>query len=72
MFEYTKLGQLARKAMLFSDGNVVTEVKYFYSKEGKITGRIANGKRQDYEYDAKDQLLKVVDSESKNAVEEYE
>ena len=70
-FEYTRLGQLAGKTLLDKDGKSLSELKYFYSKSGKITSRLANGKLQEYKYDAKNQLLAVIDMESKSAVEEY-
>lgn len=70
-FEYTRLGQLAGKTLLDKDGKTLSELKYFYSKSGKLTSRLANGKLQEYKYDAKNQLLAVIDMESKNAVEEY-
>ena len=71
VFEYTKLGQLAGKTLFDKDGKSLSELKYFYSKSGKITSRLANGKLQEYKYDAKNQLLAVIDMESKSAVEEY-
>ena len=71
VFEYTKLGQLSGKTLLDKDGKTLSELKYFYSKSGKITSRLANGKLQEYKYDAKNQLLAVIDMESKSAVEEY-
>ena len=71
VFEYTKLGQLAGKTLFDKDGKSLSELKYFYSKSGKLTSRLANGKLQEYKYDAKNQLLAVIDMESKSAVEEY-
>ena len=71
VFAYTKLGQLAGKTLLDKDGKTLSELKYFYSKSGKLTSRLANGKLQEYKYDAKNQLLAVIDMESKSAVEEY-
>lgn len=71
VFSYTTLGQLERKAMLDAEGNVITELKYAYSKSGKIVSRLANGKLQSYKYDAKNQLLAVIDAASGKAVEEY-
>ena len=71
VFEYTKLGQLSGKTLFDKEGKTLSELKYFYSKSGKITSRLANGKLQEYKYDAKNQLLAVIDMESKNAVEEY-
>ncbi len=71
VFEYTKLGQLAGKTLLDKDGKPLSELKYFYSKNGKIMSRLANGKLQGYKYDARNQLLGVIDMESKLPVEEY-
>ena len=71
VFEYTKLGQLSGKTLLDKDGKTLSELKYFYSPSGKIISRLANGKLQEYKYDAKNQLLAVIDMESKSAVEEY-
>ena len=71
IFEYTKLGQLAGKTLFDKDGKPLSALKYFYSKSGKLTSRLANGKLQEYKYDAKNQLLAVIDMESKSAVEEY-
>ena len=71
VFEYTKLGQLSGKTLLDKDGKTLSELKYFYSKSGKLSSRLANGKLQEYKYDAKNQLLAVIDMESKSAVEEY-
>ena len=71
VFEYTKLGQLSGKTLLDKDGKTLSELKYFYSPSGKIISRLANGKLQEYKYDAKNQLFAVIDMEGKSAVEEY-
>ena len=71
VFKYTKLGQLESKTLFNKEGKTLSELKYFYSKSGKLTSRLANGKLQEYKYDAKNQLLAVIDMESKSAVEEY-
>ena len=71
IFEYTKLGQLAGKTLFDKDGKPLSELKYFYSKSGKLTSRLANGKLQEYKYDAKSQLLAVIDLSDKKPVEEY-
>jgi len=70
-FAYTKLGRLESKILFGKDGGVLSELRYYYSKSGKIISRLANGKLQGYKYDAKNQLLAVVDLESKTPVEEY-
>ena len=71
VFKYTKLGQLSGKTLFDKEGKTLSELKYFYSKSGKITSRLANGKLQEHKYDAKNQLLAVIDMESKSTVEEY-
>ena len=62
VFEYTKLGQLSGKTLLDKDGKTLSELKYFYSKSGKLTSRLANGKLQEaveeYVYDASGNILK--------------
>lgn len=70
-FEYTKLGQLASKTLLDKDGKTLSELKYFYSKNGKIASRLVNGRLQEYKYDVKNQLLAVIDAETKKPLEEY-
>ena len=57
--------------MFDKDGKPLSELKYFYSKSGKLTSRLANGKLQEYKYDAKSQLLAVIDLSDKKPVEEY-
>lgn len=71
VFKYTKFGQLESKTLFNKEGKTLSELKYFYSPSGKIVSRLANGKLQEYKYDAKNQLLAVIDMESKSAVEEY-
>ncbi len=70
-FEYTKLGQLSGKTLLDKDGKTLSELKYFYSPSGKIISRLANGKLQEYKYDARSQLIAVIDAESRLPVESY-
>ena len=70
-FTYTKLGQLESKILFDKDGKEISELRYFYSKSGKIVSRLANGKLQSYKYDARSQLLSVYDEESKSFIEEY-
>lgn len=71
VFEYTKLGQLSGKTLLDKDGKTLSELKYFYSKSGKLSSRLANGKLQEYKYDARSQLIAVIDAESRLPVESY-
>ena len=70
-FTYTKLGQLESKILYSKDEKILSELRYYYSKSGKIISRLANGKLQGYKYDAKNQLLAVIDLESNKPVEEY-
>lgn len=70
-FSYTKLGQLESKILFDKDGKELSELRYFYSKSGKIISRLANGKLQSYKYDKKNQLISVYDEELKAFVEEY-
>ena len=70
-FSYTKLGQLESKILFDKNGKELSELRYFYSKSGKIISRLANGKLQSYKYDAKNQLISVYDEESRSFVEEY-
>ena len=71
-YAYTEYGQVSRKSLIGADGKILSEIKYWYSPSGNITSRLANGKRQEYKYDAKNQLLAVIDAESKLPVESYE
>lgn len=70
-FTYTKLGQLESKILIDKTGQKLSELRYYYSKSGKIVSRLANGRLQSYKYDAKDQLLCVYDEESKSVLERY-
>ena len=70
-FTYTKLGQLESKILVDKAGHKLSELRYHYSKSGKIVSRWANGRLQSYKYDTKDQLLCVYDKESKSVVEGY-
>lgn len=71
-FEYTKLGQISSKRLYSKESKkLISELKYFYDKSGKIISRLANGKLQGYKYDVKNQLLSVSDLETKEVLEEY-
>ena len=50
--------------------NVVAEIEYFYSDDGTLIGKAFNGKRVNYEYDLRGQLLAVKDA-SGNDLERY-
>ena len=69
LFEYTKLGQLASKTLQDKSGKTLSELKYFYAPNGRVS--FANGRMQEYKYDAKSQLLAVIDLSDKKPVEEY-
>lgn len=70
-FEYTKLGQISSKRLYSKESKkLISELKYFYSKSGKITARLANGKLQHYKYDANGQVLAVL-GENGDSIEEY-
>lgn len=71
VFEYTKLGQLSGKTLFDKEGKTLSELKYFYSPSGKIISHLANGKLQEYKYDARSQLIAVIDAESRLPVESY-
>ena len=68
-FSYTKYGQLETKTL---GGKLapVSTLKYFYSPDGMITGRVVNGKYQMYSYDKRGQLLRVADLQG-NIAEQY-
>ena len=51
-------------------GNTVAEIEYFYSDDGTIIGKAFNGKRVNFEYDLRGQLLAVKDA-SGNDLERY-
>ena len=51
-------------------GNMVAEIEYFYSDDGTIIGKAFNGKRVNFEYDLRGQLLAVKDA-SGNDLERY-
>ena len=46
--------------------NVVAEIEYFYSDDGTLIGKAFNGKRVNYEYDLRGQLLAVKDASGKD------
>ena len=58
-FAYTKHGRLAAKTLSSALG-LLSDVRYWYGKDGKIVARLANGISQKYVYDAKGQLVRVV------------
>ena len=47
-------------------GKVVAEIEYFYSDDGTLTGKAFNGKRVNFEYDLRGQLLAVKDAQGKD------
>ena len=68
-YEYTKHGFLAGK-YLGGRNEPISSVVYEYSKSGRIVARSVNGKRTAYEYDGRNQLLAVKDSDG-NDIERY-
>ena len=50
--------------------NVVAEIEYFYADDGTLIGKAFNGKRVNFEYDLRGQLLAVTDA-SGNDLERY-
>ncbi len=51
-------------------GKVLAEIEYFYADDGTLTGKAFNGKRVNFEYDLRGQLLAVKDA-SGNDLERY-
>ena len=47
-------------------GKVVAEIEYFYSDDGTLVGKAFNGKRVNFEYDLRGQLLAVKDASGKD------
>ena len=47
-------------------GKVLAEIKYFYADDGTLTGKAFNGKRVNFEYDLRGQLLAVKDASGKD------
>ena len=45
---------------------VLAEIEYFYSDDGTLTGKAFNGKRVNFEYDLRGQLLAVKDAQGKD------
>ena len=47
-------------------GKVLAGIEYFYSDDGTLTGKAFNGKRVNFEYDLRGQLLAVKDAQGKD------
>ena len=47
-------------------GKVLAEIEYFYSDDGTLVGKAFNGKRVNFEYDLRGQLLAVKDASGKD------
>ena len=47
-------------------GKVLAEIEYFYSDDGTLIGKAFNGKRGNFEYDLRGQLLAVKDASGKD------
>ena len=57
---------LAAWAVPVFAGRVLAEVEYFYADDGTLTGRAVNGKRVNFEYDRRGQLLAVKDAQGRD------
>ena len=69
-FKYTPEGWLDSKTMHDDNSQLVATLKYVYAPDGQIAGRIVDGERHEYKYDAKDQLLAVLDAQGEK-IESY-
>ena len=47
-------------------GRVIAELEYFYADDGSLIGKAFNGKRVNFEYDLRGQLLAVKDAQDKD------
>ena len=47
-------------------GKVLAEIEYFYADDGTLIGKAFNGKRVNFEYDLRGQLLAVKDTQGKD------
>ena len=47
-------------------GRVLAKIEYFYADDGTLTGKAFNGKRVNFEYDLRGQLLAVKDASGKD------
>ena len=47
-------------------GRVLAEIEYFYADDGTLIGKAFNGKRVNFEYDLRGQLLAVKDAQGKD------
>ena len=68
-FTYTRYGQLETKT-LGGKASPISTLKYIYSPDGMIAGRVVDGKFQMYFYDKRGQLLRVADMQG-NVAESY-
>ena len=68
-FTYTRYGQLETKT-LGGKAAPISTLKYIYSSDGMIAGRVIDGKYQMYSYDKRGQLLRVADMQG-NVAESY-
>jgi len=68
-FTYTRYGQLETK-VLGGKAAPISTLKYIYSSDGMIAGRVVDGKFQMYSYDKRGQLLRVADMQG-NVAENY-
>ena len=47
-------------------GKILAEIEYFYADDGSLIGKAFNGKRVNFEYDLRGQLLAVKDAQGKD------
>ena len=58
VFAYTRHGRLASKTFMGPDGPV-SELKYWYARDGRLEARLANGELRRYFHDARGRLVAV-------------
>ena len=69
VYSYTKHGRLSTKTLMGENGPV-SELRYWYGKDGRIVARRANGELRKFFYDARGPLARVSDEEG-NVLEDY-
>ena len=70
VFAYTRHGRLASKTLMGPDGPV-SELKYWYARDGRLEARLANGELRRYFHDARGRLVAVQDRDGE-VLEKYE
>ena len=64
-FDYDELDRLVGKTLYDTAGAIVSTLRYFYDRKGRIESRLLNGRLQRYSYDLRDQLVEVRNAEGK-------